>query len=41
VLGGEDGNDHYLWVDNEGRLRIAPSDPGTQSHAGAVVGTQT
>ena len=30
VLCGEDGNDHYLWVDNEGRLRIAPSDPGTQ-----------
>jgi N-formylglutamate amidohydrolase len=41
VLHGEDGNDHYLWVDNEGRLRIAPSDPGTQSHAGKVVGTQT
>jgi N-formylglutamate amidohydrolase len=41
VLHGEDGNDHYLWVDNEGRLRIAPSDPGTQSHAGRVVGTQT
>jgi N-formylglutamate amidohydrolase len=41
VLCGEDGNDHYLWVDNEGRLRISPSDPGTQSHAGAVVGAQT
>ena len=41
VLHGEDGNDHYLWVDNEGRLRIAASDPGTQSHAGKVVGTQT
>ena len=41
VLCGEDGNDHYLWVDNEGRLRIAPSDPGTQSHAGRVVGAQT
>jgi N-formylglutamate amidohydrolase len=41
VLCGEDGNDHYLWVDNEGRLRIAPSDPGTQSHAGAIVGAQT
>jgi N-formylglutamate amidohydrolase len=41
VLCGEDGNDHYLWVDNEGRLRIAPSDPGTQSHAGEIVGTQT
>jgi N-formylglutamate amidohydrolase len=41
VLCGEDGNDHYLWVDNEGRLRIAPSDPGTQSHAGEIVGTQS
>jgi N-formylglutamate amidohydrolase len=41
VLRAEDGNDHYLWVDNEGRLRIAPSDPGTQSHAGRVVGAQT
>jgi N-formylglutamate amidohydrolase len=41
VLQGEDGNDHYLWVDNEGRLRIAPSDPGTQSRAGRVVGAQT
>jgi hypothetical protein len=41
VLGGEDGNDHYLWVDNEGRLRIALSHPGTQSHAGVVVGAQT
>jgi N-formylglutamate amidohydrolase len=41
VLHGEDGNDHYLWVDNEGRLRIAPSDPGTQSLAGRVVGAQT
>jgi N-formylglutamate amidohydrolase len=41
VLCGEDGNDHFLWVDNEGRLRIASSDPGTQSHAGRVVGAQT
>ena len=41
MLCGEDGNDHYLWVDNEGRLRIAPSDPGTQSYAGRVVGAQT
>jgi N-formylglutamate amidohydrolase len=41
VFHGEDGNDHYLWVDNEGRLRIAPSDPGTQSRAGRVVGAQT
>jgi N-formylglutamate amidohydrolase len=41
VLRGEDGHDHYLWVDNEGRLRIALSDPGTQSHAGAIVGAQS
>jgi N-formylglutamate amidohydrolase len=41
VLCGEDGNDHYLWVDEEGRLRIAPSDPGGLGHAGTVVGTQT
>jgi hypothetical protein len=40
VLCGEDGNDHYLWVDEEGRLRIAPSDPGALGHAGTVVGTQ-
>jgi N-formylglutamate amidohydrolase len=40
VLCGEDGNDHYLWVDNEGRLRISASDPGDRSHAGAVVGSQ-
>jgi N-formylglutamate amidohydrolase len=41
VLCGEDGNDHYLWVDNEGRLRISASDPRDRSHAGAVVGVQT
>ncbi len=40
VLCGEDGNEHYLWVDNEGRLRISPSDPGEYSHAGPIVGTQ-
>jgi N-formylglutamate amidohydrolase len=40
VLCGEDGNDHYLWVDEEGRLRIAPSDPGALGHAGTVVGRQ-
>ena len=36
---GEDGNDHYLWVDNQGRLRISPSDPGEVSQAGTVVGS--
>jgi N-formylglutamate amidohydrolase len=40
VLGGEDGNDHYLWVDDEGRLRISATDPGEDSHAGTVVGAQ-
>jgi hypothetical protein len=40
VLCAEDGNDYYLWVDEEGRLRIAPSDPGALGHAGTVVGTQ-
>jgi N-formylglutamate amidohydrolase len=40
VLCGEDGDDHYLWVDEEGRLRIAPSDPGALGHAGTVVGRQ-
>lgn len=41
VLCGEDGDDHYLWVDEEGRLRIAPSDPGPLGHAGTVVGRQS
>ena len=41
VLYGENGNDYYLWVDNQGRLRISPSDPGAISQAGTVVGKQT
>ncbi|HSA82624.1 MAG TPA: N-formylglutamate amidohydrolase [Geminicoccaceae bacterium] len=41
VLYSEDGNDHYLWVDNEGRLRISPTDPGADSQGGTVVGAQT
>jgi len=41
VLYGENGNDYYLWVDNQGRLRISPSDPGASSQAGTVVGVQT
>jgi N-formylglutamate amidohydrolase len=41
VLCGDDGNDHYLWVDSEGRLRISPSDPGEDSQAGTVVGAPT
>ena len=41
VLYGENGSDYYPWVDNQGRLRISPSDPGASSQAGTVVGTQT
>jgi hypothetical protein len=41
VLYGENGKDYYLWVDNQGRLRISPSDPAANSQAGAIVGTQT
>jgi hypothetical protein len=41
VLYGENGNDYYLWVDNQGRLRISPSDPGASSQAGTIVGLQT
>jgi N-formylglutamate amidohydrolase len=41
VLDGENGSDFYLWADNQGKLRISPSDPGTNSQAGTIVGTQT
>ncbi len=41
VLYGENGNDYYLWVDNQGKLRISPSDPGASSQAGTIVGAQT
>jgi N-formylglutamate amidohydrolase len=41
VLCDEDGNDHYLWVDSEGRLRISATDPGALSYTGTVVGRQT
>ena len=41
VLNAENGNDYYLWVDNQGRLRVSPSDPGAISQAGTVVGKQT
>jgi N-formylglutamate amidohydrolase len=40
VLYAETGSDYYLWVDNQGRLRISPSDPGASSQVGRVVGTQ-
>jgi hypothetical protein len=41
VLYGENGNDYYLWIDNQGRLRISPSDPGASSQRGTIVGVQT
>jgi N-formylglutamate amidohydrolase len=40
LLYGETGNDYYLWVDNQGKLRISPSDPGANSQAGTIVGVQ-
>jgi N-formylglutamate amidohydrolase len=39
-LFGEQGGDHYLWVDTYGRLRISATDPAHDSNAGTVVGTQ-
>lgn len=41
VLYDENGHDYYLWVDNQGKLRISPSDPGANSQAGTIVGVQT
>jgi N-formylglutamate amidohydrolase len=38
VLYDEKGANHYLWVDNGGKLRISPSDPGSDSQSGIVVG---
>jgi N-formylglutamate amidohydrolase len=40
VLYDESGKDYFLWVDNQGLLRIAPSDPGSSSAAGKIVGEQ-
>jgi hypothetical protein len=40
VLYDENGHDYYLWVDNQGKLRISPSDPGANSQAGTIVGAQ-
>jgi hypothetical protein len=40
VLYDESGQDYYLWVDNQGRLRISASDPGSNSQSGTIVGTQ-
>lgn len=41
VLYDESGKDYYLWVDEQGVLRIAASDPGSNSGAGEVVGART
>jgi N-formylglutamate amidohydrolase len=38
ILYDESGKDYYLWVDEQGALRIAASDPGSNSGAGDVVG---
>lgn len=40
ILYDESGKDYYLWVDEQGVLRIAPSDPGSSSTAGRIVGEQ-
>jgi N-formylglutamate amidohydrolase len=42
VLGlyDENGNDYYLWVDNECELHISPSDPGSNSRARTIVGAE-
>jgi N-formylglutamate amidohydrolase len=40
VLSNNQGNDHYIWVDADGRLRISAEDPQHESDAGTVVGTQ-
>jgi N-formylglutamate amidohydrolase len=41
VLYDKQGQEHYLWVDANGRLRIARDDPGQDSQTGIVVGQQT
>ena len=41
VLYGENGNDYYLWVDNQGKLRVSSSDPGANSQGGTIVGAQS
>ena len=40
VLYDQDGRDYFLWVDVQGKLRIATSDPGDSGLAGTIVGTQ-
>jgi N-formylglutamate amidohydrolase len=41
VLYAENGSAYYLWVDNQGRLRISSSETGADNQIGAIVGTQT
>jgi hypothetical protein len=40
VLYDASGKDYFLWVDNQGVLRIASSDPGSRSGVGEIVGEQ-
>jgi N-formylglutamate amidohydrolase len=40
VLYDELGRDHFVWVDTQGKLRISSGDPGDDSRAGGLVGTQ-
>jgi hypothetical protein len=41
VLYSENGSAYYVWVDNQGRLRISSSDTEADNQVGAIVGTQT
>jgi N-formylglutamate amidohydrolase len=41
VLHNREGKGHFLWVDTQGVLRIAPQDPGSSSKAGQIVGGQS
>lgn len=41
VLHDESGRDHFLWVDPQGVLRIAASDPASSSTTGQIVGAQS
>jgi len=34
----ENGNDDYLWVDDEGKWRISPSGQVPNKRAGTIVG---
>jgi N-formylglutamate amidohydrolase len=41
VLYSENGSAYYVWVDNQGRLRISSSATEADNQVGAIVGTQT